>query len=386
MQMPIFLDHHSTTPVDPRVFNAMREAFGETYGNPHSAEHAYGWRAEAVVEAARGRVAALIGATPAEIIFTSGATEANNLALQGAAATLEASRRHVVVTMTAHPCVAGVADLLEARGHPVTRLTPDRDGRYSPNRVAAALRPDTGLVSIEFAHHEVGTIQPIADIAALLLPRDIIFHSDAAQAVGKVPTRIVPGVDLLSLSAHKLYGPMGIGALYVRRRPGVRLMPLFAGGGQQRGLRPGTVPTPLAVGFGEACRIAGLDMTSDALRLAGLRDQLLDGLAARIPGLGINGSIADRLPHNLNVRLPGIAAADLLYDLRETVAISTGSACASAVIEPSRSLIALGLTEAEALSSIRIGLGRSTADTDISIAIEAITDSYRRLRGTVAAA
>jgi cysteine desulfurase len=386
MQMPIYLDHHSTTPVDARVFDVMRPWFVEAYGNPHSAEHAFGWRAEAAVEAARSRVAALIGAAPAEIVFTSGATESNNLALQGAAASLDPSRRHIVVTATAHPCVAGVADLLETRGHSVTRLHPDIDGQYAPERVAAALRPDTGLVSIECAHHEFGAVQAIADIAALLVPRGIIFHSDAAQALGKVPVSVVPGIDLMSLSAHKLYGPMGIGALYVRRRAGLGLTPLFAGGGQQRGIRPGTVPTPLAVGFGEACRIAQAEMADDAVRHGALRDRLLGGLAARVPGLAVNGGMVSRLPHNLNVRLPGIAAADLLYDVRDTVAISTGSACASAAIEPSRSLIALGLSEAEALSSIRIGLGRSTQAADIPVVIEAIAASYRRLLGTVAAA
>ena len=379
MAQPIFLDHHSTTPVDADVFAAMRPWFVEAYGNPHSVDHAWGWQAEAAVEAARAEVAALIGASPAEIVFTSGATESNNLALQGAAALLPPDRRHVIVTATAHACVAGVADLLEARGHPVTRLIPDADGRYDPDAVVAALLPQTGLVSIEWAHHEIGTIQPLTTIARRLRERGVIVHSDAAQALGKIPVSVGADVDLMSLSAHKLYGPKGIGALYVRRRAGLRLAPLFAGGGQQRGLRPGTVPVPLAVGFGAACRIAEATMASEAVRLADLRDRLLAGLREAVPGLGVNGTLVDRLPHNLNVRFPGVMAVDLLHVVRETIAVSAGSACASAVIEPSPSLMALGLSEAEALSSIRIGLGRATVDTHVAIAIASLAAAHRQL-------
>jgi cysteine desulfurase len=381
MSLPIFLDHQSTTPVEPEVFEAMRPWFVEAYGNPHSSDHAWGWQAEAAVEVARASVASLIGASPSEIVFTSGATESNNLALQGAAASLPPDRTHIIVTATAHACVAGVGDLLEAWGHPVTRLYPDRDGLISPEAVEAALRADTGLVSIEAAHHEIGTIQPLAEIGERLARRGVIFHSDAAQALGKIPVSVAPGVDLMSLSAHKLYGPKGIGALYVRRREGLTLTPLFAGGGQQRGLRPGTIPAPLAVGFGAACRLAGAAMAEDASRLASLRDRLLAGLRAGIPGLVVNGTMAARLPHNLNIQLPGLVATDLLYELRETIAISSGSACASAGIEPSPSLLALGCTEAEALSSVRIGLGRATTDTHIIAAIGAITSTYHRLHG-----
>ncbi len=379
--MPVFLDHQSTTPVDARVFEAMRPWFVEAYGNPHSSDHAWGWAAEAAVETARARIADLIGAHRSEIIFTSGATESNNLALQGVAPNLAPDRRHIIVTATAHACVAGVADLLEARGHPVTRLYPARDGRISADAVEAALRPDTGLVSIEAAHHELGTIQPIEEIARRLSARGIVFHTDAAQAAGKIALDVGSGIDLMSLSAHKMYGPKGVGALYVRRRPGLELTPLFAGGGQQRGLRPGTVPVPLAVGFGEACRVAGDEMSADAQRLRALRDGLLDGLRAGIPGLVVNGTMTDRLPHNLNVQLPGMVAIDLIHELRETIAISTGSACASAELAPSPSLLAIGCTEAEALSSVRIGLGRSTTEAHISTAIAAIVDTYRALAG-----
>jgi cysteine desulfurase len=276
--------------------------------------------------------------------------------------------------------------MLDARGFGVTRLTPNRDGLYLPEAIAAAVRPDTGLVSIETAHHEIGTIQPIADIAALVAPRGIIFHTDAAQALGKIALPVAPNVDLMSLSAHKIYGPKGIGALYVRRRPGLTLTPLFAGGGQQRGLRPGTIPTPLAVGFGAACRLAAGRMADDALRLGRLRDRLLDGLAASIPGLIVNGTMHPRLAHNLNLRLPRIAAADLIHRLRDVVAISSGSACASAVIAPSPSLLALGVSEVDALASIRIGLGRATTMAEIDTAISAITETWSGLTSSPRAA
>jgi cysteine desulfurase len=373
---PIFLDHHSTTPVDPRVFDAMRPWFLEDFGNPHSADHAYGWRAEEGVEAARRQVAALVGARPAEIIFTSGATESNNLALQGVAATLPQDRRHVVISAFEHPCVAGVAERLERHGFTVTRVVPDAEGLISPDAVGAALRAETGLVSILLAQFEIGTLQPIDAIAERVAASGAVFHTDAAQAAGKVPVSVGRHIDLLSLSAHKFGGPKGIGALYVRRREGLRLEPLFAGGGQQRGIRPGTIPVPLAVGFGEACRIAAAEMAGDALRIAGLRDLLLQLLRAGIGDLAVNGSLDRRLPNNLNVRLPGVAAVDLIHLLKDRVAISAGSACASAVIEPSPTLLRLGLTQDAALSSVRLGLGKATTMVDIGLVAEAITECW----------
>lgn len=389
-QFPVFLDHHSTTPVDASVLAAMTPWFLADYGNPHSADHAFGWRAEAAVEAARRSIGAAIGADAAEIVFTSGATESNNLALQGVAARLPEGRRHVVVTATAHPCISGVADRIEARGYSVTRLYPGRDGLYSVKKLEAALRPETGLVSIEAAQHEIGTLQPLADFAAVLNPRGIAFHTDAAQALGKIPLDVgiggaLEGIDLMSLSAHKVYGPKGIGALYIRRRPGLEIEPLFAGGGQQRGLRPGTVPTPLVVGFAEACRISLTELAAEATRQATLRDRLLAGLRDGIPGLGVNGTLSSRLPGNLNIRLPALAAIDLLYEVRDVLALSAGSACASARIEPSPTLLALGLTEAEALSSIRIGLGRQTTAEDIDVAITTLVAAWRRLNDSALA-
>ncbi|MEJ1158052.1 cysteine desulfurase family protein [Prosthecomicrobium sp. N25] len=380
MTRPLFLDHHSTTPLDPRAFEAMRPFFEAAFGNPHSADHAYGWEAEAAVEAARRDVAALIGARPGEIVFTSGATESNNLAIRGAAARLPEGRRHLVASAIEHPCVAAVMDLLEGRGFPVTRVMPDRDGIVSAEAVAAAIRPETGLVSVMAANHEIGTLQPIGDIGAVTRPRGIVFHSDAAQAAGKVPLAVEPaGVDLLSLSAHKMYGPKGIGALYVRR--GVGLEPLFAGGGQERGLRSGTVPAPLAVGFGAAARIARAEMAEEADRLRGLRDRLLDRLSAAIPGVAVNGSLTARLPHNLDLRLPGVVAVDLIHALKDRVAISAGSACASASLEPSPVLRAIGLSDEEALASIRIGLGRWTSAEDVDRAAAAIAEAWAALTG-----
>ena len=383
MTKPIFLDNHSTTPLDPGVFEQMRPWFLEDFGNPHSTDHSYGWKAEAAVEAARREVAALIGARPAEIIFTSGATESNNLALSGVAALLPGERRHIVSSAIEHPCVAGVVDRLEAEGFAVTRLWPGRDGQIRPAQLAAALRPETGLVSILSAHHEFGAIQPIAELAAHARRAGAVFHTDAAQAAGKIPTHVgsaEEGIDLLSLSAHKLYGPKGIGALYMRRREGLRLRPLMAGGGQQNGLRPGTVATPLAVGFGAAAALAGQQLSGDAARLTGLRDRLLAGLQASVDGVEVNGALSHRLPQNLNLRIAGIAAVDLIYACREAIAISAGSACASAVIEPSPALLALGLTEAEALASIRIGLGRATSEAEVDTAVRVLADAISRLR------
>jgi cysteine desulfurase len=381
MARPIFLDHHSTTPVDPRVFEAMRPYFLEAFGNPHSADHAYGWEAEAAVEAARASVARLIGARPAEIVFTSGATEANNLALLGTARCLPEGRRHIVVSAIEHACVAAAADALQRQGFTVDRVAPGRDGIVRAEAVAAAVTASTGLVSVMAANHEIGTLQPIGAIAAVARAAGAFLHTDAAQAAGKVPLDVDGlGVDLLSLSAHKLYGPKGIGALYVRRRPDLAPAPLMSGGGQEKGLRPGTVPTPLAVGFGAAAALAGERLQAEAVRLAGLRDRLLDELSRLVPGLTVNGSLDARLPGNLNVALPDCAAVDLLYLVRDEVAVSTGSACASASLEPSAVLKAIGLADEAALGSIRIGLGSGTGAAEIDRAAAAIGRAWRSLQ------
>ena len=289
LQLPVYLDHHATTPLDPRVLDAMLPYFTERFGNPHSAQHAHGWAAEQAVDAARAQVAALIGALPEEIVFTSGATEANNLAIRGAVRA--GDRRHVVTCVTEHPCVLETCRALRGDGFDVTELPVRADGLIDLEEVRSALRPDTALVAIMTANHEIGVLQPLAEIAMLCRERGILLHTDAAQAAGQIPLDVAAlGVDLMSLSAHKLYGPKGIGALYVRR--GVRLLPLFAGGGQERGLRPGTLPTALCVGFGQACALAQAELAGEAARVRALRDRLYEGLRQALPDLRLNGAAA----------------------------------------------------------------------------------------------
>jgi cysteine desulfurase len=377
LQLPVYLDHHATTPVDPRVLDAMLPYFTERFGNPHSAQHAYGWAAEQAVGQARAQVAALIGALPEEIVFTSGATEANNLAIRGTAARA-GDRRHIVTCATEHPCVLETCRALRRDGFAVTELPVREDGLLDLERLAGALRPDTGLVSIMSANHEIGVIQPIAAIAKICHARGALLHTDAAQAAGRIPLDVAAfGVDLMSLSAHKLYGPKGIGALFVRR--GLRIAPLFAGGGQERGLRPGTLPTPLCVGFGKACALAQQEMPAEAARVRALRDRMHEGLRQALPDLRLNGASESRLPNNLNLCLPEVDAEDLLAGLPE-VALSTGAACASATQEPSPVLRALGLSDEEIQGSVRIGLGRTTTVAEIEFALDRLVTAVRRLR------
>jgi cysteine desulfurase len=377
LELPVYLDHHATTPLDPRVLDAMLPYFKEQFGNPHSAQHAYGWSADEAVERARTEIAALIGALPDEIVFTSGATEANNLAIRGVAATAGA-RRHVVTCKTEHPCVLETCRALRADGFEVTEFAVAPDGLIDRDQLGRALRSDTALVSIMTANHEIGVLQPIAEIARLCHGRGIVLHTDAAQAAGRVPLdAAAQGVDLMSLSAHKLYGPKGIGALYVRR--GVRLAPVFAGGGQERGLRPGTLPTPLCVGFGQACVLARQELPDEAARVRVLRDRLDQGLRAALPDIRLNGAAAPRLPNNLNLSLPGVDAEDLLAELPE-LALATGAACASATQEPSPVLRALGLSDEAIAGSIRIGLGRTTTAEQIEFALDRLIAAARRLR------
>jgi cysteine desulfurase len=377
LRLPVYLDHHATTPLDPRVLEAMLPYFVERFGNPHSAQHAYGWAAEQAVDAARTQVAALIGALPEEIVFTSGATEANNLAIRGAVRAGE--RRHVVTCVSEHPCVLETCRALRRDGFEVTELPVQRDGLIDLDEFRNALRPQTALVSIMVANHEIGVLQPLAEIAALCRERGVLLHTDAAQAAGQIPLDVAAlGVDLMSLCAHKLYGPVGIGALYVRR--GVRLVPLFAGGGQERGLRPGTLPTALCVGFGEACALTLADLGADAARVRALRDRLYEGLRQALPDICLNGAAEPRLPNNLNLCLPGIDAEDLLAELPE-LALATGAACASARQEPSPVLRALGLSDEDIQGSIRIGLGRTTTALEVEFALERLVAAARRLRG-----
>jgi cysteine desulfurase len=374
LQLPVYLDHHATTPLDPRVLDAMLPYFTERFGNPHSAQHAYGWTAEQAVAEARVQIAALIGALPEHIVFTSGATEANNLAIRGVAHWT--GRRHLLTCATEHPCVLETCRALGREGFAITELPVPADGLLDLDQLSAALRPDTALVSIMTANHEIGVLQPIAKIAKLCQERGILLHTDAAQAAGRIPLDVAAlGVDLMSLSAHKLYGPKGIGALYVRR--GVRIAPLFAGGGQERGLRPGTLPTPLCVGFGKACALAQEELAAEAARVRALRDRLYDALRQALPDIRLNGAAEPRLPNNLNFCLPGVDAEDLLSELPE-LALATGAACASATQEPSPVLRAIRLADEDIQGSIRIGLGRTTTAAQIEFAIDRIVARISR--------
>lgn len=379
---PVYLDNQATTPCDPRVLDAMLPWFTERFGNPHSAEHRMGREAEAAVEAARAQVAALIGAEPREIILTSGATESNNIAVKGAArfARSQGSPRTRVVTVaTEHKCVLeSVADLA-AEGFEPVFLPVRPDGLVDPDRLAAAVDDRTLLVSVMAVNNEIGVIQDLAALVPIAKRAGALVHTDAAQAAGKIPLDVAAlGVDLLSLSGHKLYGPKGVGALYVRRRPRVRLSPLFSGGGQERGLRSGTLATPLIVGLGEACRIAAAEMAEEAARLAALRDSLHRRLAEALPGLRLNGSASARIPGNLNLTFPRTGAAELMARAPD-LCVSTGSACSSAAIEPSYVLRALGLTEDEAARTLRIGLGRFTSAADIDYAAAALIAAHEGL-------
>jgi cysteine desulfurase len=379
----VYLDYQATTPLDPRVLQAMLPFFRERFGNPHSKSHAYGQDAEAAVEDARERIARLIGGEAREIVFTSGATESNNLAIKGVAGFRPGpadQRRRVVTCMTEHKCVLESCRAIEADGFRVTRLPVQPSGLVDLDQLAAAIDDDTLLVSIMAVNNEIGVIQPLAAIGRLCRARGALFHTDAAQAAGKIPLDVeTMQIDLMSLSAHKVYGPKGVGALYVRRRPRVRLAPLLSGGGQERGLRAGTLPAPLCIGFGEACRIAALEMAAEADRLAGLAGRLMQGLAAGLAGIYVNGDRDCRIPGNLNVAFDGVDGERLMAALPD-IALSTGSACTSAAVEPSYVLRALGLDAARAASSLRIGLGRFTTAPEVDHAARRLVDAVNRIR------
>jgi cysteine desulfurase len=386
---PIYLDHHATTPVDPRVLAAMEPYFREEFGNASSATHIYGWRAEAAVEQAREEIAAAIGAAdPRDIVFTSGTTESDNLALAGIARAQRGRRDHLVTCAIEHPAVLDTARALaEHDGCTVTELSVGEGGLVDPELVRAAIGARTALVSIAAANSEIGTLQPIAEIAALCREAGVPFHSDAAQAVGKVPIDVRrDGIDLLSFCAHKLYGPKGIGALYVRRggRPPLALAPLLHGGGHERGLRSGTLPVPLVVGFARAVALCLADREAEAARLSRLRDRLLAGLHAALPGqVLLNGDPVRRLPGNLNVSFAD-ARSDALLSALHDVALSAGSACASARGEPSHVLRALGLPPARIRGALRFGLGRGTTEAEIDTVIARVAEEVRKAQGAAA--
>jgi len=380
----IYLDHHATTPVDPRVFEAMRPYFTEVFGNASSRTHRAGWQAHDAVEKARKQAAALMGADAREVIFTSGATEANHLAIAGVAAAAPPDRRHVVTLVTEHKSVlAPVARLVES-GWQVTELAVPPGGIVEAGAVAAAVGPQTALVTAMLAHNEFGVVQPLAEIVHIAHAHGALVHTDAVQALGKLPVDVhALGVDLASFSAHKLYGPKGVGALFVRRGVEKRVRPVVTGGEQERGLRGGTLNVPGIVGFGAACAVASGEIADEAARLEGLRDRLWAGLRERVGEVSLNGAMAPRLPGNLNVHVAGVEGETLLLGLTE-IAVSSGAACLSA--EPSHALLALGLPRDAALSSLRFGLGRGTTAEDVDQAVTHVAEVVGHLRAMAPAA
>ena len=379
-EMPIYLDYQATTPVDERVLAAMLPFFTGKFGNPHSRDHRHGWQAEEAVEAAREQVARLIGATAKEIVFTSGATESNNLAVKGVARAAGADRRHVITCVTEHKCVLESCRRLEREGFEVTYLPVGRDGLLDLAGLEAVLSARTALVSIMAVNNEIGVLQPLAEIGKLCRRHGARFHTDAAQAAGKIPIDVnAMNIDLLSISGHKVYGPKGIGALYVRRRPRVPIEPLMDGGGQERGIRSGTVPAPLAVGLGAACTIAGEEMAGEAERLTRLRDRFLARLTGAVPDVHIHGDMARRIPGNLNLSFPDVEGQDLMMRLTG-LSVSTGSACSSATVGPSHVLSALGLDARLLHNALRIGIGRFTTEQEVDRAADMIAAAVQSQR------
>lgn len=381
LTLPIYLDNHATTPVDPRVLEVMLPWFSEKFGNPASESHSFGWEAAEAVDAARAQVAAALGADPKEIIFTSGATESNNIAIKGVARFYRETRDHVITLATEHKCVLESCRRLEREGFEVTVLPVDSDGLVDLDGFAAALKPRTVLASVMAANNEIGVLQPMAELGWLCRENGTFLHTDAAQAVAKIPLDVeAMNIDLLSISGHKIYGPKGIGVLYVRRRPRVRIDPLMDGGGQERGIRSGTLATPLIVGLGEACALGIAGLAEEALRLGTLRDRLYEGLCAGLDGVHLNGAAGDqRLPGNLNVSLEGVEAGALMAAV-DDVALSSGSACTSASLEPSYVLRATGSSDELAFGSIRFGLGRWTTRSEVDYAVERVVTEACRLR------
>jgi cysteine desulfurase len=377
---PIYLDHHATTPVDPRVLEVMLPYFGEKFGNAASVNHVYGWEAAEAVEAARDRIAELLQADARSLVFTSGATEANNLAIKGVLQTAPPNS-HVIATAAEHRSVLDPLRHLARRGTEVTVLNVDSAARVTPDDIARAIRPNTVLVSVIWANNEVGSLNPIREIGELCRERGILFHTDAVQAIGKLPVDLSTlAVDLVSGSAHKVYGPKGVGLLSVRRDgPRIAIEPLVHGGGHEQRLRSGTLPVPLIVGFGEACRIAGLELPAEQSRLAGLRDHLWEGLSSQLDGLVLNGHPSERLAGNLNVSFEGVDGEALMTGL-SGIAVSSGSACTSADPEPSHVLRAMGRSDNLTRASLRFGLGRSTTADQIERAIAIVVETVRRLR------
>ncbi|KAJ9115139.1 hypothetical protein QFC22_005469 [Naganishia vaughanmartiniae] len=383
---PIYLDMQATTPVDPRVLDKMLPFFTNQYGNPHSRTHAYGWEAEAAVDEARSAVASIIGAQPKDVVFTSGATESNNMIIKGIAKFYGLKRNHIITTQTEHKCVLDSCRWLTGQGFDVTYLPVSANGLVSVQAIKDAIRPETCLVSIMAVNNEIGVIQPLQDIGQMLrdLQKErggskVLFHTDAAQAVGKIPIDVDRmGIDVMSISGHKIYGPKGIGAAYIRRRPRVRLEPLIHGGGQERGLRSGTVPAVLVVGLGEACRIAEREMQDDHVRTTQLAARLIDGITSQIDFVVRNGD-PQGYPGCVNLSFAYVEGESLLMALKD-IALSSGSACTSASLEPSYVLRALGAAEDMAHSSLRFGIGRFTTESEIDFVVQRIVGTVNKLR------
>jgi cysteine desulfurase len=377
---PIYLDYQATTPMDPRVLEAMMPYFTYKFGNPHSRSHSYGWEAEEGVEKARAQVAKLIGADEKEVIFTSGATESNNLAIRGVAEFYKDRRNHIVTTVTEHKCVLDTCRHLEQQGFDVTYLPVQKNGLVDLDVLREAVTDKTVVVSIMAVNNEIGVIQPLAEIGKICREKKVFFHTDAAQAAGKIPLDVeAMNIDLLSISGHKIYGPKGIGALYVRRKPRVRLVPLIVGGGQERGFRSGTLPTPLCVGLGEAAEIALKEMDAESKRLAKLQARMLKGLNAKLTDIHVNGDLEHRIPGNLNIGFAYVEGESLMMGIKG-LSVSSGSACTSASLEPSYVLRALGVEEDMAHTSLRIGLGRFTTEQEVDTAVDELVRHVNKLR------
>lgn len=377
---PIYLDYQATTPCDPRVLKVMLPYFTEEFGNPHSRSHAYGWRAEEAVETARAHVAKIINADPREVIFTSGATESNNLAIKGVAHFYKEKKDHIVTCATEHKCVLDSCRHLEQEGFKVTYLPVQTNGLIDLEVLKQALTDRTVLVSLMAVNNEIGVIQPLAEIGKICRERGIFFHTDAAQAVGKIPIDVeAMNIDLLSISGHKIYGPKGVGALFVRRKPRVRLQSLINGGGQERGMRSGTLSPPLCVGLGEACAIAEVEMAEEYRRLTILRNRFYQAITSELEEVYLNGDFDQRIPGNLNLSFAHVEGEGLMMGVKE-LAVSSGSACTSASLEPSYVLRALGVEAEMAHTSIRIGIGRFTTEEELDQALKSLVSEVNRLR------
>lgn len=381
MKLPIYMDNHSTTPCDPRVVDAMLPYFTEKFGNSASRNHSFGWEAEEGVDTARKQIAKLINADSKEIVFTSGATESNNLALKGVAEMYREKGDHIITSSTEHRAVIDPAKSLEKKGVKVTYLSVDKTGTVNPDDVRNAITDKTILISIMLANNEIGTINPIKEIGKIAKEKGVLFHCDATQGVGKIPVNVQElGVDLMSFSAHKIYGPKGIGALYVRRRaPRVRLAPMLDGGGHERGMRSGTLPVPLIVGFGKAAELCEQEMATESVRMMALRDRLKAGIMGAMEEVYLNGHPTERLPGNLNISFAYVEGEALLMGVKE-IALSSGSACTSATLEPSYVLRALGVGSDLAHSSIRFGIGRFTTEEEVDYTIDRMLKAVNHLR------